>query len=120
MRIPQVLVIAVLGVGVLGGCSSVDVATALTTRDTVAADAEAKAALMNATVTATAYFISTPDAQTVTVDELGLQPGRSDISLHVSSPEDFCFDTTSASGSVFKATGAGGAGEGACVAGVDY
>ncbi|WP_411700232.1 hypothetical protein [Conyzicola sp.] len=120
MRIPQVLVVAVLGIGLLGGCSPAGVATVLTTQDTVTADAEARTALMNASVTATTYFISTPEAQTVTVDQLGLRPGSSDLALHVSSPDAFCFDTTSASGTVFKATGVGGLSEGACAEGVDY
>jgi hypothetical protein len=120
MRIPQVLVIAVLGSVLLGGCSPAGMAASLDSRQAVTADAEAKATLMNATVTATTYFISTPGEQTVTLDELALQPGQSDLALHVSSAESFCFDTTSASGTVFKATGAGATGEGACVEGVDY
>jgi hypothetical protein len=120
MRIPQVLVIAVLGVVLLGGCSPAGMAAALDSRQAVTADAEARSVLMNATVTATAYFISTPEAQTATIGELGLLPGQTDLALHISSAEAFCFDTTSASGTVFKATGAGSTGEGACVAGIDY
>jgi len=88
-----------------------------------AGESATKSAIGNAKIAAVAFFVSNPDQQSVSAEQLvefGYGVGGVPVELHVTAPDQFCVDAVAASGAKFKATLESSIEEGPCIAGEDY
>jgi hypothetical protein len=122
MRVSKVFLGIALVAG-LCGCTAGIPAPPSAEAPAGAGESATRSAISNAKIALVAFFVSNPDQDTVTVDQLaeyGYGMGGVPVRLHVSAPDDFCVDAVAASGAKFKATLSSSVEGGVCVEGEDY